>query len=109
VVCCFLMGNPTNQGKRKRKSATTSSSKTSSKDPMWSSSSKKKRGSSSTTAGVNADNVERLFHEIADEDDDQVAGMEGRTFVCCMLLLLMMMRMIACGVQEKHTKSQMLT
>lgn len=45
---------------------------------MWNSSSKKKRGSSSSTAGMNPDNAEKMFQEIADEDDDQAAGMEGR-------------------------------
>lgn len=48
---------------------------------MWNSSSKKKRGSSSSAAassGMNPDNAEKLFQEIADEDDDQVAGMEGK-------------------------------
>ena len=80
IVCFFLMGNPTNRGKRKRTSATTSNKRSSKKDSMWGSSSKKKRGSSSTVSGVNTDNAEKLFHEIADEDDDQVAGMEGRRF-----------------------------
>ena len=73
------MGNPTKGGRRKRKVANSNSSKSNS---MWNSSSKKKRGSSSSTAGMNPDNAEKLFQEIADEDDDQVAGMEGR-FVCC--------------------------
>lgn len=49
---------------------------------MWNSSSKKKRGSSSSTAGMNPDNAEKLFQEIADEDDDQVAGMEGISKLC---------------------------
>ena len=66
------MGNPTNRGRRKRKTATSKSN-----SAMWSSSSKKKRGSATSTTGVNPDNAEKLFQEIADEDDDQVAGMEG--------------------------------
>lgn len=64
------MGNPTARSKRKRRA-------TNNKSAMWSSSSKKKRGSSSSTSGFNADEAEKLFQEIADEDDDQVAGMEG--------------------------------
>jgi len=74
------MGNPTTRGKRKRKSAaTTSKSKDST---MWNSSSKKKRGSSSASPGMNNESAEKLFQEIADEDDDQVAGMEGISQLC---------------------------
>jgi hypothetical protein len=62
------MGNPPGRTKRKRQA-------TNNKSEMWNSSSKKKRGSSSS--GFNADDAEKLFQEIADEDDDQVAGMEG--------------------------------
>ncbi|CAB9516147.1 DCN1-like protein [Seminavis robusta] len=73
------MSNPSNaKSKRKRKSATSKSS-----NNMWSSSSKKKRGSSTTSSsGLNTDNAEKLFQEIADEDDDQVAGMEGISQLC---------------------------
>lgn len=31
---------------------------------------------------MNPDNAEKLFQEIADEDDDQVAGMEGISKLC---------------------------
>lgn len=76
------MGNPTSRGKRKRKAPNSKSNSST----MWNSSSKKKRGSSSASSGMNPDNAEKLFQEIADEDDDQVAGMEGRihTFIICL-------------------------
>ena len=67
------MGNPTAGGSNKRKRRATNSNKS----EMWNSSSKKKRGSASSASGFNADEAETLFQEIADEDDDQVAGMEG--------------------------------
>ena len=83
------MANPS--GKRKRRSSNTSSSSNKNDNKrMWNSSSKKKRGSSSSNAaassssgGINPDEAEKMFQEIADEDDDQVAGMEGRTFFVC--------------------------
>lgn len=50
---------------------------------MWNSSSKKKRGSSAAaSSGMDPDKAEKLFQEIADEDDDQVAGMEGISTLC---------------------------
>jgi len=75
--------------KRKRKAAASAAATTgNSKGTMWNSSSKKKRGSASSSSGINTDNAEKLFQEIADDDDDQVAGMEGRLLRWCVCVCL---------------------
>lgn len=55
---------------------------------MWNSSgssskkSKKKSGSSAGSSGVDEAKVEKLFAELADEDDTEAAGMEGIVKLC---------------------------
>jgi hypothetical protein len=76
--------SPSSRASKKRKGATTT-------DNMWSSSGgarSKKRGSSSNYQShssrptIDEEAAEKMFTDIADEDDSSVAGMEGISTLC---------------------------